>query len=436
MPEPTDSTAIDPVGGKRRRGWAVGVVWLGRGLVALCFANAALNLAIGLGGGAGPAAVFAGLVHGEFARLFGSLASPTAAWEAVRAWTPAAMVCFGASWALLTEAVLGLRPGAAAGLLLAGFLLVLTLRSSGADLWSDLASANPLLLVVGVLLYGLVILITVVRWRLLLAVQGIEVPLWALARLTLIGVFFNLAIPGAVSGDLIKMGYITARAGERKAESILTILVDRIIGILGLFIVASISILCALPLLAGLEARYRPLQVAAATVALASLGGVVGVLLVEFRAALVRQPGIAWLVGLGTRMLPAALCALISRLVAALELYRHSRRVIVKAVLLSVVVHGLLGLGLYALGKAVGEKALGVRHYVITTSVSNAVAAIPLTPGGVGTRDKITAAFLSAFQAQPAGKAGSIPVLLSLVIAFWALVGAAVFARSGRRPPT
>lgn len=431
MAEPTEMPPPD----SPRPTLARVALWLCRGLVALCFANAALNLATGLGSGADPARVFAGLVHGGLRSLFGSLASPAAASAALQTWTPTALGLFGAGWALLTAAVVGLRPGAAAGILLAGFLVLLTLRSTGADLGADLATAKPWVLAAGVLLYGVVILITVVRWQLLLAVQGITVPLWALARLTLIGVFFNLAIPGAVSGDLVKMGYITARAGERKAEAVLTILVDRIIGMLGLFIVATVSILCALPLLAGLDARYRPLQWAAATVALGSCGGVGGVLLVEFRALLVRQPGIAWLVALGARRLPAGLCTLIGRLITALELYRHDRLTIAKALLLAVAVHGLLAVDLYTLGKAVGEQALGVHHHVITTSVANAVASIPVTPGGVGTRDKIAAAFLSAFQAHPASKAGTIPVLLSLVIAFWALVGAVVFVRTARRPP-
>jgi uncharacterized membrane protein YbhN (UPF0104 family) len=435
MTEPTESSAPVPATSRGGGGLATAGLWLCRGLLALLFANAALNLAAGLGTAADPARVFDGLVHGAYADLLGELASPAAAFAAVRTWPPAALILFGAAWALLTAVVLWLRPGAAAGLLLAGFLLLLTLRSTGADLWSDLAAAKPLWLLLGVALYGVAILVTVVRWRLLLVVQGIVVPLWALARLTLIGVFFNLAIPGAVSGDLVKMGYITARAGERKAEAVLTILVDRIIGMLGMFIVATVSILCALPLLIGLEARYRPLQLAAATVALGSCGGVAGVLLVEFRTVLLRQPGIAWLVALGTRVVPVTLGALIVRWTTALELYRHSRLTVLKAVLLSVGVHGLLATALCALGKALGERALGLHHYVITTAVANAVASIPLTPGGVGTRDKVTAGFLSAFQADPASKAGSIPVLLSLVIVFWALVGAVVFVRTARRPP-
>jgi glycosyltransferase 2 family protein len=431
MAEPSDCSATNPSADRRRLGLPGVLLWLCRGLAVLLLANAALNLAAGTAA----ASPGAGVTQVAWGHVLCGPASPATAWAALRTWQPVALVLAALAWGLLTAGVLFLRPTAAAGLLLAALLLLLTLRSTGADLWSDLAAANPLLLLAGVLVYGFAIFVTVVRWRMLLAVQGIAVPLWALARLTLIGVFFNLAIPGAVSGDLVKMGYVTARAGDRQAESILTIVVDRLLGMLGLFIVATISILGTLPLLLGLGARYRPLQWAAATVLVGSCAGALGVLLVECRAALLRQPGLSRLVELGNRRLPARLCAMLRRLVAAVELYRDNRQVIVKATLLAVVVHSLLALDLCVLGRALGETALGLRHYVVTTSVANAVASIPLTPGGVGMRDQTTAAFLSAFQAQPAGKAGSIPVVLSLVLVFWALVGAVIFVRTPRRAP-
>lgn len=426
-----------PVGPVRRSlggVWRQPVVWLCRGLVALVLTNAALNLAASLPTGTTAASLFDGLVHGDLHRLFLELAAPAAALEALRPWTPGAVLALLAAWGLVTAGVLLLRPAAMAGLLLAVALLGLTLRSTGADLWSDLAAADPWLLALGALLYGVVILLTVVRWRMLLAVQGVHVPLWSLARLTFIGVFFNLAIPGAVSGDLVKMGYLAGWTTDRKAEGVLTILVDRVLGMLGLFVVAAVSLLCAMPLLVRLGAESRPLQMAAVTVGLGSVGGLVAVLLVECRAALIRHPWIQWQIDLGARLLPARVTALLVRLTAALELYRNTRLTIVKALLLAIAVHALLALDLLTLGRAVGERALGLQHYIITASVANAVASIPVTPGGVGTRDKTAAAFLSAFAAQPPEKAGSIPVVLSLVIVLWALVGAVAFITAPRHP--
>lgn len=422
LPDPASAPRPVP-----RRGVRIALA-VCRVAAVLVLTNLVLNLAATVPGRTTPSLLFDGLVHGDLHRILGSLASPGAAVAAMQPWAGSAVLVLLLGYALLAAGILWMRPGAIGGLLLGGALLLLTLRTTGADLWADLGTANPLLLVAALLLYGLAILLTVVRWQWLLIVQGIHVPLRDLLRLSLIGVFFNLAIPGSVSGDLVKMGYIASRAGDRKAESVLTIVVDRILGVLGLFIVASVSVGCALPLLWGLDERYQALRLAALTVALGSVAGVIGVLLVEFRSVLVRQPGLSWILARLGALLPAQASALLARLVSALDLYRSHRGTIAKGTLLAVAVHGLLALDLYTVGKAVGEKALGLHHYVITASVANAVAAIPLTPGGVGTRDKTAAAFLSAFKAAPAEKAGSIPVILSLVLVIWALVGAAVFS--------
>lgn len=406
-----------------------------RAAAVLAVTNAALNLAGAVGGRGTAAAVFDAVVHGDLGALFLRPASPGAAWAGLRAWTPAARAILVLGWGLAVACLARMRLAAAAGLALAAALLVLTLRSTGADLWSDLAAADPLLLAAALGIYGAAIVLTVVRWQMLLNVQGIRVPFGALLRMTLIGVFFNLAIPGAVSGDLVKMGCIAARAGGRKAEGVLTILVDRVVGVLGLLVVASVTVACSLPLLRSLGEGHRLLRLAAGTVALGSAGGVGAVLLLEFREVLMRQPWAACIAARGAALLPPRLRDLIARLVTALDLYRSRRRSVLRATLLSVAVHVLLAADLYTLGKALGEESLGLHHYVIAASVANAVAAIPVTPGGVGTRDKTAAAFLTAFGARPAARAGSIPVALSLVIVFWALVGAAAFLAGPRSAP-
>ena len=58
--------------------------------------------------------------------------------------------------------------------------------------------------------------------------------------LGLIGMVFNLVIPGAVGGDLIKAAYL-ARMRIRKTQAIASMVIDRILGLLGLFILAAIA---------------------------------------------------------------------------------------------------------------------------------------------------------------------------------------------------
>ena len=55
-----------------------------------------------------------------------------------------------------------------------------------------------------------------------------------------IGMVFNLVIPGAVGGDLIKAAYLV-RMRIKKTQAIASMVIDRILGLLGLFVLASIA---------------------------------------------------------------------------------------------------------------------------------------------------------------------------------------------------
>lgn len=309
---------------------------------------------------------------------------------------------------------------------LAGWLLHSTLAASGSDLCSDLQGADVPMLVCALGIYGGILCITVIRWRLLLAVQGIRLGFWAVARLTMIGVFFNILVPGAVGGDLLKMAYITGRAPDKKAEAVFTIMVDRVLGLLGLLIVAALMILFCLPVLLELGAEHRFARIAVVSIGLGSLAGILGIAAIEMRQTVARHPSIARIVQYGAAKLPRKIVRILTRLVKALELYREERPAVAIATLLSVSVHSLLGVDLYIIGRALGERALGLKDYFLTTQIGNAVAGIPLTPGGLGTRDKTVSAFLEILSGDP-GKIGSIPITLSIIIVFWGLVGALVF---------
>jgi uncharacterized membrane protein YbhN (UPF0104 family) len=55
-----------------------------------------------------------------------------------------------------------------------------------------------------------------------------------------IGMVFNLVIPGAVGGDLIKAAYLV-RMHIRKTQAVASMVIDRILGLLALFILAGIA---------------------------------------------------------------------------------------------------------------------------------------------------------------------------------------------------
>ena len=94
----------------------------------------------------------------------------------------------------------------------------------------------------GVFLVGIVI--TFVRWYILVRVIDGRFTLRAAILLGFIGNVFNLVIPGAVGGDLIKAAYLV-RMHIKKTQAIASMIIDRILGLLGLFVLASIGGLIA-----------------------------------------------------------------------------------------------------------------------------------------------------------------------------------------------
>lgn len=97
---------------------------------------------------------------------------------------------------------------------------------------------NPRVILAGIAVWivGPVLLGTW-RWWLLLRGAGLECSYGRAVFLQLIGFFFNTAMPGAVGGDIVKAIYIVRDQAtpSGKTPALLTVLLDRIVGLIGLF---------------------------------------------------------------------------------------------------------------------------------------------------------------------------------------------------------
>src|SRR4051794_1721348 len=96
------------------------------------------------------------------------------------------------------------------------------------------------LLGLAVLIFLCSLMITYVRWYLLVKVIEPKFTLKPTMVLGFIGYVFNLVIPGAVGGDLIKAAYLV-RMHIKKTQAVASMVIDRIIGLLGLFSLAAIA---------------------------------------------------------------------------------------------------------------------------------------------------------------------------------------------------
>ena len=75
------------------------------------------------------------------------------------------------------------------------------------------------------------------RWWLLLRSQSIFIDFWAAVRLYFLGWFYNNFMPGSVGGDLLRAWYVTKHT-DKKFEAVLSVFVDRVIGLLSTLAIA------------------------------------------------------------------------------------------------------------------------------------------------------------------------------------------------------
>ena len=84
------------------------------------------------------------------------------------------------------------------------------------------------------LFFGVAVPITYVRWWVLVRAQNLPFSVGDAFRLGALGFFFSTFLPGSVGGDLVKAAGI-AREQSRRTVAVATVLMDRMVGLWGLF---------------------------------------------------------------------------------------------------------------------------------------------------------------------------------------------------------
>lgn len=259
------------------------------------------------------------------------------------------------------------------------------------------------------------------RWCSLLALQGVVVSQWEAFRLTMIGVFFNLFGLGGVGGDIFKMYCVKAHAGSRHGEAMLSILVDRILGLLGLFVVALVSLCVVWDDLARASATVKTLLAFVVGVSVVGGGAVTAVLTRDLWLPAALKGGIRAL----ARRLPEKLVRLVARVVRSLDLYRAHLPQVFGLLGLSALVHSMATLSVICIARAFSIEGIATKFYFIAVQVANTVSAVPITPGGLGSRDFVLQEFLTWGGGEQ--RCSLIPFGLSAVLVTWSLVGGIFF---------
>jgi hypothetical protein len=103
-----------------------------------------------------------------------------------------------------------------------------------------LATARPGLVLMAFVLVFCSTIFTVERWRRLLWAVDVHIGFGSAFSLTLIGIFFSVALPGAVGGDVVKAYYL-AKGQSQRAALVATVIFDRLLGLYTMILMAMLA---------------------------------------------------------------------------------------------------------------------------------------------------------------------------------------------------
>jgi hypothetical protein len=273
------------------------------------------------------------------------------------------------------------------------------------------ATAGAILLLVAM------VVLTAWRWRILVRALELPMELGAGIRLTFVGAFFNLAVPGSTGGDFVKAWY-AARASGAGVKAVVSVFADRAIGLFGLALFAAGALWFGPP-----HAGYGAARGVAAGVLVG--GTALGFLLLSRRVR--RGIGLSRLL----RRLPFQ--RVLAEADEALRLYRRRGRTIGIALLVSLVNHAGTAVACWLLAGALGIEGVSLPIALALLPVANLLSAIPLLPGGWGVGE-LAFAWLFGAVGVPPTEAVTLSVVYRLANLLAGLPGGVLWTLHRDRP--
>lgn len=294
------------------------------------------------------------------------------------------------------------------------------------ELWRTTRRLSPGSVVLAGALCGLPIVLGGFRWRRVLQVQGIHPGIKETLRISFVAHFFNAFLLGSTGGDVVKAWYAARLAGPRRAEAALSVFVDRLLGTLALlvFAVAMLPFCWEVPAEGGMF-RWADYRRYVAVVLL--VGGMLavagGLAFIGFHTDALRAgaPVSRWLA-----RLPRG--ESVARALSACRLFGRTPGFLPSVAALSLLVNvAIVGTFLVLARDLELEVPLRVLVFVVPAVIC--VAALPVTPSGLGVRENLFVALLAlpVFPGVKPAEALSLSLLGYTANLAWSAFGGLVY---------
>jgi len=303
------------------------------------------------------------------------------------------------------------------------------------DMAEALSHADPFWIFIGILCYGIVELIATVRLQILLRVQGIRVGSLRLLALVMIGILFNQFMPGGVGGDVVKIFYLLKETPGKRSQTLLAVLMDRLIGMLSIMTIAAVLIWLRFDwLMQGAPAfnhsmLFHPVALIDWIKQAPGTTKIVYLAIVIFASALLGITASFAITGFGLAHKIPKRFPLHDKLVdlsVAYNLYARAWKASLFAFLISSGVH-LCSFGVFYAAARALKAGVSTLDLITVMPIINTVASLPISVGGAGVREGLFQTFLNTLCGIPIPVATVISLTGAAIVLFWGLLGGVVY---------
>lgn len=251
------------------------------------------------------------------------------------------------------------------------------------QIFTSMSDVNVTYLIFAVGLQFVGSFLTVLRWQLLLAAQGVPSKVRFLFGSWLTACFFNQFSPSTVGGDSIRL-YDSWRLGASKSVALAIVGVDRLIGLMVLVLLAVVALFFT----NALTEKFPMLSVSV-------IFGALGLMLCTwwiFSPSLKAKTFIETII----QRMPGKLNRILMKFHSALMLFNGRNVVLGKSLLISILLQINVVSFYYLIGLSMGF-TIAFTSFLLMIPVATFVLLLPVSINGIGLREAVFVFLLASF---------------------------------------
>ncbi|MFT4692513.1 MAG: hypothetical protein ACJASX_004540 [Limisphaerales bacterium] len=285
------------------------------------------------------------------------------------------------------------------------------------ELWRSVRQVSGGPFALSLIFMGGTIFLSVIRWRQVLQVHGLNLSFGRAMEISIVAHFFNSFLLGATGGDLIKAYCAARETHHKKVEAVGTVFVDRIIGLFSLLLFAVVAMTFNISLLNS-DPVFQKLSLF--VIAMAVGGGVATVLALRGGTSRFLPQVRSWI-----RKLPKG--DSIERLRDSFLVFGRHKKMLISTVLLSLLINFVAIVHVQTVAWGMQSNVTFWQLLTIVPIISCFIA-LPISPSGLGVRENLFVYMLIAPQiADTASQALALSLLCFAGSLFWSLIGGVVY---------